>query len=113
VTLANRLFHKWSAVIAEFIMEVWADPKFSNENAEQLTSWAMRELLPSPPKTMGHDARVIVALQQKIVMNNAMLYSCQMSDVSRAHRGIRTMAAGLGIRTEDYVGVVSEVIDVI
>jgi tetratricopeptide (TPR) repeat protein len=113
VTLANRLFHKWSAVIAEFIMEVWADPKFSDENAEQLTYWAMRELLPSPPKTMGHNARVIVVLQQKMVMHNAMLYSCQMQDVSRAHRGIRLMAAGLGIRAEDYVGVVSEVIDVI
>jgi tetratricopeptide (TPR) repeat protein len=113
VTLANRLFHRWSAVIAEFIMNVWADTRFSDEHAEQLTHWAVREMLPSPPKTMGPNALVIVTAQHKIVMNNAMLRSCQMQDVSRAHRGVRTIAAALGMSADEYFVAVSEVIDAI
>jgi hypothetical protein len=113
VTLAVKLFHRWSVVVAEFIMKIWADTQFDDERAEQLTYWAIRELLPSPPKTMGPNALALVTAQHKILMNNAMLRSCQMPDVSRVNRGLQMMAQGLGMSLDDYCVAVAEVIDAI
>ena len=103
VTVAYRLYHTWSSVIGEFIMEVWADSRFSEAQAKQLTEWVMREFFPSPPKTMGHRVSAIAALTSRAVMGKAMIRAYLIEDLSRAYQGLCSIAEGFGMTESTYL----------
>jgi hypothetical protein len=110
-TIAVRLFRTWITNAAEFIMDVWADERFSDECARKLTEWAIQEFLPSPPRGMQPINPMVGSLSTEMALTHAMLRSCRLSDVSRAHAGLRAIAAAFGMSELVYVKKVTEVID--
>ena len=111
VTMAGKYFQAWGAVTADFIMTIWGDDTFPTDSAKVLTEWAIAELLPSSPRSMGPNARLIVGLLPKIVLAQAFIRSASIRDPQRANQGLKSIAKGLGITDREYFRQFAEVVD--
>lgn len=111
VTMGNRLYQNWAAVIAEFIMDCWADACFTDDAANALTRWAVRELLPSPPLTMASSSNVLPSRTSAFVLNHAVIRSVGIQDPDRANRGIQAVGDELGMTDAEYFTAVSRLVD--
>lgn len=108
-TMANRVYQSWSAAVAEMLIDVWRDDAFTEESARALTRWAVSELLPSPPASMGTNGAVFPTFRAKLVLSRAMIRSIHLADAARAHRALAAIANGLGLSREEYLRTVTEV----
>jgi tetratricopeptide (TPR) repeat protein len=111
-TMATRLFYKWATVASELVMDLWSDEAVAEERAETITRWAVRELLPSPPRTMAFPAaEVLASLLPRIVLGHALLYSGKLTDHRRANKGLLCIATAMGVTQLEYCKVLTETID--
>ena len=111
VAMANRFFHTWASVSADFIMMIWGDDMFPTETANDLTQWAIAELFPSPPRSMGPNARLIAGLLPRIVLSQAFIRSASIRNPERANQGLKAISQGLGITDREYFRLFAEAID--
>jgi hypothetical protein len=109
--MANRLFVEWASSIAEFVMAAWEEEAFSDDVAADLTTRAVRELLPSPPKSMGASGVVVSSMRSRLVLSRALIRSTLMSDRGRAHKGLAALATALGMDEAAYLKLVAEVLE--
>ncbi|HTB84985.1 MAG TPA: hypothetical protein VK742_15120 [Candidatus Sulfotelmatobacter sp.] len=111
-SIANRLFLEWETVIVQFLMELWKDGSIPDDKLEGLTRWAIREFLPSPPRSSGPAiSEVLTSLQSKTVLSHALIFSLNMKNQPKANRVIRLISSELGITDENYSKIITEVIN--
>jgi len=111
-TMATRLFYKWACVAAELIVEAWSDSSVAEEDADAITRWVVRELLPSPPKTMAYPASELLAsLLPRITLAHALICSGKIGDHKRANRGLLSISSAMGVSPTDYFRYFTETID--
>ena len=53
VSVGLRLYSRWTMELAYLAAAVWGTSKYSEQYAESMTKWIVREALPSPAQTMG------------------------------------------------------------
>jgi len=110
ISIAARLFLSLTAVVIEFLIDVWTDSRFSEESARTLTRWALTEMLPSPPRKMRIQGSSIASLSKRLVVSRALIRGCTKRDVERASTGIAAIAEGMEIPEDEFWRIASEVI---
>jgi hypothetical protein len=53
VSVGLRLYSRWVFELAQFAAAIWGTPKYTEQYAQQVTSWITREALPAPAHAMG------------------------------------------------------------
>jgi hypothetical protein len=103
VTIGGKLFFDWAITTVNFIFELWAEQSIDQATLEAFTNWAIRELLPSPPKSIGDTkAQVIASLLPRFVMTQSFIRSIDMRDTKKANSCLLKIASELGLSMEDY-----------
>jgi hypothetical protein len=93
-------------------MEVWADERFKEESARELTRWAVEELLPSTPRTLPpHLQRMVAMLAPHSVLSGALTQSVLHEPSPRTRHGFEALRQTLGLSEDRYRRAVTEVID--
>ncbi|MBW8015459.1 MAG: tetratricopeptide repeat protein [Planctomycetes bacterium] len=109
-SFAEKLYISWIRLNAEFLVEVWDDLEFSEEIAEKLTNWSINELMPSFPKNLGPNMRVVNNMSNAL-FNYVLGFSLLIRDHSRASKALQVVAECLGMNETDYFKAVSLVVD--
>lgn len=110
--MASKLFITWILIVTEFLMDVWEDQSFSEENAEALTEWTINELLPSPPRNMELRGYAMSNLCPRALYGQAVLKAAIMEDYTRANKALQVIAKTLDMNEKEYLKAITEVLDV-
>ena len=111
VSVASRLHQEWVTAVAQFVMKVWGDADWPDESAQEVTTWAMRQFLPSLPATMPRPLQGIHArVDHRIVLSTALIASSVIESTKRANTGLRCIAEVLGMRETEYYATIAKVI---
>ncbi len=109
-SIAMRLYQSWAQHVGELIIAIWGDVQFPESYAEEFTVWAISELLPSPPRVLDQRMQATIAsLTSLTVMTAAMLQGANSNERERINRGLRAMAAALGVAEAEYVDTIAKV----
>jgi hypothetical protein len=112
VAMAVQLAEAWAALAGEFVVEVWADERFMEESARELTRWAVEDLLPSSPRTLPpYLQRVLAMLAPTSALSGALTQSFFHEPSPRTRQGFEALREALGLSEERYRRAVTEVID--
>lgn len=111
ISMGSRLYLSIIGTIAEFIIDLWKDDAIVENVAQSFTEWAIREMLPPPPKNMGAAGDLMAVVRNRAVLSRALFRGCPSPNVVRAHKGIRAIGAALGIEEEEYWKITTEVIN--
>ena len=112
VAMAVRLAEAWAALAGEFVVEVWADERFIEESARELTRWAVEDLLPSSPRTLPpYLQRMLAMLAPTSALSGALTQSFFHEPSPRTRQGFEALREALGLSEERYRRAVTEVID--
>jgi len=110
VSMAVRLYQTWNQNIGEFLMDVWSDPDVSDTYADELTEWAISELLPSPPRALDERMQARASeLTPLSIMTRAILRGSDATNFERINRGLRAIATALGMEDSEYLSTVVRV----
>lgn len=101
--IALRYHQDWLSVIGKFVVEIWRDESVNAERAEEITNWAMKELVPNIPAVMGGPIGRIAKLSDYTVLYHAMIQLIEISDYTKANKILRTIAVGLDLDDQDYI----------
>lgn len=111
VSIAIRLYQSWVHNISQFIMDVWLDETIEESHAQEITTWAITELLPSPPKVANERLQSTLALlTPRTAMTWALLRPKEGSPLERINRALRAMSSAFGLNDEEYLEIVAGVI---
>jgi hypothetical protein len=112
ISMAVRFAEAWTALVGQFIVEVWADDRFTEESAVAITSWAIEELLPSNPKTLPSQFQRLVAMLAPLsVLSGALTQSLFHAATARTRKAFATLRQALDLPEEQYRRTVTQVID--
>jgi tetratricopeptide (TPR) repeat protein len=112
MSIAERLFMQWTASVAEFLVDVWSDPGWSEDRLRDLTEWAVKEMFPSaPPSTQLPGGRTIADIWMRLVLSRVLIRSCELEDAARANKAVRAVADALGVSEREYLLILSGAID--
>ncbi|MBA4148880.1 MAG: hypothetical protein H0X66_12260 [Verrucomicrobia bacterium] len=113
-SVAVRSFLQWVNTIAQFLVHVGNDVEISEEKADAITTWAIHELLPSPPKMVGQLlAEAISAMHPRSVISQALICLLYSNDHERGNKTLRRIARNLGLSEQDYSRFLAEVINAV
>jgi hypothetical protein len=110
-TMAARLYATWTRTTTEFLAGVWADSQFSEESAERITEWSLKEFSPSIPKNISRINRRLSEALPKAIFDYFLALTFNIDDTSRANKALRAIADGLNMGETEYFKAVSEVVD--
>lgn len=110
VPMAFRVYRDWERNIISFVTSFWTDMSVTIEDARQITEWALTELLPTIPENLSGDASLFASFVPKTVLAQAMFDIFQLTDFSRGHECLSSIANSLGITDDEYLCITSEII---
>lgn len=111
-SMAMRLYLTWGSVIAEFLVLVWADEKFTPECATRLTEWSCRELLPSCPRVVDGRMKVRVSeMTPMLFLSHALLKTANHFGEPRMADAMTAMKNALRLRDDEYMKIVTGVLN--
>lgn len=114
-TMASRLFTTMLTLVVESLVAIWQDDTFSDEAAKQITEWAIRELVPSHPKTLGMRGRSALEVIPKAILGQFLIQAPLIQNAQRANLAVRTVAVALDMEPDDepteYLKVMTETIN--
>lgn len=113
VPMAFVLFQDWCREVAEFVALVWEDNAISEEDAISITKWAVQELLPTVPKSMGIDGVRLAAHVPRTLISHMLLTLCSVSDHARANLGLRTVAETIALSDTQLLDIACEAINAV
>lgn len=97
------------------IAAIWQDDTFSDEAVKQITQWAIRELVPSHPKTLGMRGRSALEVIPKAILGQFLIQAPLIQNAQRANLAVRTVAVALDMEPDDepaeYLKVITETIN--
>ena len=111
VSVGLRLYSRWTMELAYFAAAVWGTTKYSEQYAENMTKWIIREALPAPAQTLGAPAttRVTWGTRQHFLKYFATA-SLAFRDDSRMSHGFSAVREALQFTDNEYVDCLVEVI---
>jgi len=105
-SMAMRLFLTWMNLVSEFLMQVWEDDDFSEDTSEQLTEWAVRELLPSPPRVVHGSVKVRAgSMTARLLLSYAVIHAEASTDALQA------MQKALRLSNDEYERIMTELLN--
>lgn len=110
-SMAARLFLSWTRLITEFMVEIWSDSDFNEDNAKLLTQWAVDEFMPSLPKNIGSNGLHIAKIKPNILFN-CFYTQTFINNGERTSESLQTLADCINMNETEYFKAVSEVIDI-
>ncbi len=111
-SMAMRLNISWLRVIAEFIMSVWDDDKFSEVAAKQLTEWCVREFLPSHPRVVHGNVKVrIGSMTARLLLSHALINTKSLANGKRVSDAMKAMKDALKLSDDEYLRIVTEILN--
>jgi len=112
-SMAVQLFLRWVWVITQFLTKVWEDVDYSEEKAEKMTRWAVREFLPSPPLSDVPHGFIAGNNCSRVTLAYALVHTALSESRDRTNRFLTTLADALGISGEDYLREVANAINTV
>lgn len=110
-SIAVRLYQSWAQCVGDLIMDIWIDKTTSDTYAEEFTSWAISEMLPSPPRVLNeHLQSRIASLTVTTVLTRALIRGSGSTDYERVNLGLRSITSAFGASEREYFEIVSKVI---
>lgn len=110
-SMAMRYYMTWATRCSEFLVAVWNDDEFSDEVAEKLTHWCVKELFPSPPRIMNRPTRALAAdMTARLLISHILLNSHSVLDENRMSKGMETVQDALLLSNEEYSKIVTGVL---
>lgn len=109
--IAYCFFQAWLVAIAEFTADVWLDGEIDESRTIELTEWAMRELVPTPPFILGSRVEVLSNFTPTTILVHAMMRLTQSREHELVNRGLRRIASGLGLSDQEFLRIATDIID--
>ena len=110
--MALRTLTAWLDIVADFIVRLWGDERFSGLQAAVLTRWSVQHLVPGWPKNLGAPSWQKVAKASNYsFLSGVLIHLFRTVDVSTATRLTCRVRRSMGITDEEYDSVVETVCD--
>ena len=111
-SMATRLYLRWVTTTADFLVEVWNDQSFTDESAKRLTDWSIHELLPSPPRvSQGRDRTRVSAFTARQLISQALIAATAFPLDGRSADGVKAIKEALTLSDDEYLRIVTELLD--
>lgn len=112
-SMAQRLYVSWLKLAGSFILEIWLDEKFSDEKAQRLTQWCVREMLPSLPRSIVGDGRIRVSsMTPRVLISHVLLEgNTRDQEGDNTSKALSVMQEALQLEKEDYLKIVTETLN--
>ncbi len=109
--VASSFYQAWAKEAAELTALVWSADSSDFEAAKATTVWIVTELLPSPPRSMGLNGRVVANLTNRMFLTDLLL-SLAGKDMPPdvGHSAVKCAYEAIGMTKEDAVDLMLEVI---
>ncbi len=112
-SMAIRLYMNWVATVADFLVLVWKDEVFTEEEATVLTDWACRELLPALPLVLENPMKSRLGEWTHLKFVSQVLNpSVDVGNSSRMHQAMQAIRNALQLTNEAYERIVIETLRV-
>ena len=112
--MCGRLFTAWLDIVVQFIVRLWADEKITPDVACNYTGWALRELMPSPPKAFvqqGEQGTSIVDMMIRLSLEKMLGDFAIMIDTSRARTAISEIRKAFYVSDKKFYQIFTETLD--
>ncbi|WP_394793848.1 tetratricopeptide repeat protein [Armatimonas sp.] len=109
--IANWICLNWITTLVKFVSLLWIDSAISSDKAACCTDWAIRHMLPSPPRIMGAAGGHFLNDLPRFIMKHALLLLFMIKDTGRGRQALQTISNALGIPKDRYMRVASEAMD--
>ena len=98
--------------VARFVVSIWHDNRFDDRSAREFTSWALGELLPSPPISLPHiGALVLTHSTAHHVVRAVYSEIWRYRNPDRATKTIVEVASALGLSRAEYLEIAGAYLD--
>jgi tetratricopeptide (TPR) repeat protein len=114
--MCGHLFIAWFDIVFEFIVRLWADAEMTSEVACTYTGWALRELMPSPPKAFIHQGErgaYIVNITTRLSLEKTLGDFAINVDTSRAKTAISEIRKAFYMSDTEFYRMFTETLDLI
>ncbi len=111
VSMAQKLFMHWTSTISEFLALLWRDPDWPEDRLKATTSWAVVELYPSVPRNSELGRRGMDGMWNRHVLSHFLIAVGRGSDAARANAGVRALASELALSEDEYLRILTGVVD--
>jgi len=103
--LAAKLAIGWAAHIVDFLVLIWEDESFSDDDAFVLTRWAVEDMLPSVPRGLAYSSIGfnMAHTEEQSIMHLAMMHFSMIPNVDRANLGLQTLAQAFGLSEDEFL----------
>ena len=102
ISMAMRLFKAWIDTLADFIVNLWWDERFTEEQAARLTRWASRYLMPAWPCNIPSASWRRAAYVRRYALLGCLVTNLlQKEDVRKAYRVVDCVRRSIGLREEE------------
>jgi tetratricopeptide (TPR) repeat protein len=111
VSVGLRLYSRWVLELAQFAATIWGSPEYTEQYAQNVTSWITREALPAPAHTMGSAPTADTAWDtRRHFLKYFASSSLAFRDNDRMAHGFSAVREALQFTDLEYVDCLSEVI---
>ncbi len=110
--MALKAFTEWTNIVADFVVRIWWDVRFSEEEAAELTRWAVRNFLPAWPKNLAVPSWRRIAETSTFALLSQVL-NCLLTrhDEQKCHRVVETITTIAHISDEELAVAVGNTAD--
>ena len=111
ISMAMRLYQNWIQNVAEFVMDIWLDDQVDESSAREVTTWAITDLLPSPPHILDERVQSNMALlTPRTAITRALIRSTRGGNADRINSGLQAMSDGFGLSDAEYLKIITGVV---
>jgi Flp pilus assembly protein TadD len=105
--MALRLYTAWLRAIADFIVRLWWDERFSEYQAAKLTKWIIRYFVPGRPRNLIEASwRLMSQTTRQALLGMIFTAVCVEQDVKKAYRLVSRIRRSLNITDDELASVV-------
>lgn len=102
--MALKLFKAWIDVVADFIVSLWWDDRFTEEQAARLTRWAVRFLLPAWPRNIALGSwRRLADVRRYSLLGGLLVHLVQKEDTQKGNRVLNRVRRSIAITDDELV----------
>jgi len=111
-SMAMRLYILWLNLLAEWLMVLWGDSNFTDDNATRLTDWCVQECLPSQPNFVHGSIKARMgSVTGRILISHMLLNSHSVKVDERASAALMAVKAALKLSDEEYLLIITEILN--
>ncbi len=111
IPMCSRLFATWTTLVVKFVGRVWKDANFTSDTASTLTKWALREFLPSPPRTLIPPRMGMIDAAEQLLCEGLLFDLVTIHDTSRAQMAVSNIREALDMSNKELHRALAETLD--